>query len=139
MRTRRTGERSTQAPRSKASDAALAALRARQRGPKTPCYRKLSITKEGTMGETTRASEEQPRWVQIDSWGKSLRGRQGEMDVEIGDWLLAARDENVHRRIGHASLLEYAERRLGLDGHSIRERLRVAEVLVGLPALRETL
>lgn len=84
-------------------------------------------------------TETEQRWKEIDAWGHRLAGKKGEMDVEIGEWLMAARKEEVHRRFAYGSLHEYAERRIGLEPHSIGERLRVAEALVGLPLLREAL
>lgn len=84
-------------------------------------------------------TETEQRWKEIDAWGHRLAGKKGEVDVEIGEWLMAARKEEVHRRFAYGSLHEYAERRIGLEPHSIGERLRVAEALVGLPQLREAL
>jgi hypothetical protein len=79
------------------------------------------------------------RWVEIDLWGKALAGKQAALDVDVGEWLLAARDAEVHRYLGCASFVEYAQRRLGLDPHSINERLRVADALQGLPLTRAAL
>jgi len=87
-------------------------------------------------------------WVEIDAWGKRLAGKQAALDVEIGEWLLAAREADVHQRLGYASFLEYTssggvmhpvQRRLGLEGHAVAERLRVAQALRELPATRRAL
>jgi len=90
-----------------------------------------------TEGTVTKTDE--PRWIQIDAWGRALAGRQGELDVEVGEWLLAAREAEAHRHLGFGSLAECVERRLGLAPHAMTERLRVAEALVGLTATREAL
>lgn len=79
------------------------------------------------------------RWVEIDLWGKRLAGKLAGLDVEIGDWLLAARDEDVHRRLGYGSFVEYVQRRLGFERHTIGERVRVAEALRRLPLTRAAL
>ena len=83
--------------------------------------------------------DQRPRCVRIDAWGEELSRRQGAIDVELGDWLLAVREERVDRRLGFGSMFEYVEKRMGLDGHSVAERVRVAEVLRGLPATTEAL
>lgn len=85
------------------------------------------------MGTTTE------RWVEIDSWGLALAAKQGALDLEIGEWLLAARDAEVHRHLGYGSLAEYAERRLGLAPHATAERIRVADALATLAGTREAL
>src|SRR5687768_9681525 len=41
----------------------------------------------------------------------------------------------VHARAGYASLREYAERVVGLNGRQTEERLRVGRALVALPRL----
>ena len=84
-------------------------------------------------------TDKMERWREIDAWGKKLSDQIGALDVEIGDWLIAAREAEIHIRVGLGTFLEYAERRLKLDAHAASERLRVAEVLVGLPDLREAL
>ena len=86
-----------------------------------------------------RVEQAEERWVEVDAWGQRLAGKRGRLDLEIGEWLLAARDESVHRRLGFASLGEYVERRLGLDAHSIGERIRVADMLGNLEGIRNGL
>jgi hypothetical protein len=68
-----------------------------------------------------------------------LAAKKGELDEEIGRWLLAAERANVHRELGFASLVEYAERRLGYDARTTKEKLRVATALEELPGLRDLL
>ena len=78
-------------------------------------------------------------WETIDQTLVDLAERVGEIDAEIGRWLVVAAKENVHRRLGYASLHEYVERRLGFDRRTARERLRVARALDALPELRSAL
>ncbi len=92
---------------------------------------------EATIIGFEEAEAEQPLWVQIDQWGRLLARRQGEMSLEVCEWLLAARAQGVHEAFGYASLAEYAERRLGIEPHTLSEKLRVAHALRRLPLLRE--
>ncbi|MBI2894277.1 MAG: hypothetical protein HYY06_12060 [Deltaproteobacteria bacterium] len=94
---------------------------------------------EATIFDFEEAETEQPLWMQIDQWGRLLARRQGEMTLEVCEWLLAARAEGVHGAFGHASFAEYAERRLGIEPHTLSEKLRVAHALRRLPLLREEL
>lgn len=79
------------------------------------------------------------RVAEIDQWGITLARKNGALDVEIGDWLLAVREHSVHEKTGHGTLIEYVERRLGLAPHSTAERLRVADALQRLAEVRATL
>jgi 5-methylcytosine-specific restriction endonuclease McrA len=92
---------------------------------------------DATIIDFEEAETDQPVWVQIDQWGRVLARRQGEMTLEVCEWLLAARAENVHEAFGHASFAEYAERRLDIEPHTLAEKLRVAHALRRLPLLRE--
>lgn len=56
------------------------------------------------------------------------------LDFEEGEWLLAARRRHVHARLGYASFAEYVLRLFGYAPRFVREKLRVAEALVALPA-----
>ena len=94
---------------------------------------------EKTTSESRSGEREVERWIEVDRWGGALAGRQGQLDVELGDWLLAARAEEVHRHLGFGSMMEYVERRVALKAHAAAERLRVAESLTDLPATREAL
>src|SRR5204863_10095524 len=79
------------------------------------------------------------RWEAIDTKIRELAARKGEIDAEIGRWLLEARQEKVHERHGWASVYEYAERMLGYEPRLTREKLRVAEALERLHKLRALL
>jgi hypothetical protein len=67
----------------------------------------------------------------------AARGRAHEL--ELARWLLRAEALAVHRRFGFGSLAQYVERRLGLAPRELREKLRVARALAGLPLTAEAL
>lgn len=68
-----------------------------------------------------------------------LSATRSALDVEIGEWLLAAKALDLHEAWGNASFEEYALRMFGWDGRSVRERIRVATKLETLPLLRDEL
>ncbi len=78
-------------------------------------------------------------WQTIDQTLLGLAARAGDLDAEIGRWLVAASREGVHRHFGFASFAEYVERRLGFDARTTRERLRVARAIEELPEVRRLL
>ena len=78
-------------------------------------------------------------WREIDRTITSLAKKKGELEVEIGRWLLAAQRERVDRRCGYGSFSEYVERRLGWDARTMREKLRVARALENLPRMQKLL
>jgi HNH endonuclease len=78
-------------------------------------------------------------WREADRQLRRIAARRAALDLDEARWLLVARRERVHEAFGFASLLEYVERVLGHRPHAARERLRVAEALVALPAMREAL
>lgn len=92
------------------------------------------VVKMGGTMRTTGGS-----WEQIDARGLELARKQGELDVEIGEWMLEAREAEVHRHFGFGSFGEYLDRRMGYSFHAAAERLRVAEALVQLGETREAL
>jgi hypothetical protein len=61
------------------------------------------------------------------------------LDAEEAGWLVEAVRVRVHERLGCGSVLEYLERVLGYGPRLAKERLRVAEALSQLPALRTCL
>ncbi len=77
-------------------------------------------------------------WQTIDQTLLGLAARAGDLDAEIGRWLVAAASEGVHRHC-FASFAEYVERRLGFDPRTTRERRRVARALEALPEVRKLL
>ena len=66
------------------------------------------------------------------------RTRSG-LELDEARWLIVGRTVQVHREAGYATYFEYLERVLGYDPHTARDRLRVADALVGLPLVREKL
>ena len=66
------------------------------------------------------------------------RARSG-LDLDEARWLIVGRNVQVHREAGYATYFEYLERVLGYEPHTARERLRVADALVGLPLVRAKL
>ena len=78
-------------------------------------------------------------WRVIDRTIASLAKKKGELEVEIGRWLLAAQRERVDRHCGYGSFTEYVERRLGWDARTCREKLRVARALENMPRMRALL
>ena len=75
-------------------------------------------------------------WRALDRRLRRLARRRSADDVEEAACLRRARAEGLHRRFGYASFYEYAERVLGYTPGVVRERMRVADALVGLPKLR---
>src|SRR5688500_5874736 len=73
-------------------------------------------------------------WREADRALRRIAARRAALDLEEARWLLIARRESVHERFGYGSFLEYIERVLGYQPHTARERLRVAEALIELPA-----
>jgi len=78
-------------------------------------------------------------WKHVHERLVSLGRDRAVHERELGRWLLAAQRLGAHARAGFASLREYAERLLGLDGRQTEERLRVARALAGLPLLDRAL
>jgi 5-methylcytosine-specific restriction endonuclease McrA len=64
---------------------------------------------------------------------------KGEYDADEARWLLEAQRLRVHEQVGYGTLLEYLERLFGYGPRMAKERLRVAEALAKLPAIREAL
>jgi hypothetical protein len=78
-----------------------------------------------------------PDCLFIDAEIVRLARQQTALDHEIGQWLLLAARAGVHRSLGIATFVEYAERRLGYPARMTKERLRVASRLEQLPMLKE--
>jgi hypothetical protein len=66
------------------------------------------------------------------------RSRAG-LDVEEGQWLLAAHRSRAHERLGYGGFVEYIERLFGYAPRLTYERLRVAEALETLPEIAQAL
>ncbi len=91
----------------------------------------LEMVHVGTNGE--------PSWREIDRRLKRVATARAGLDAEELLWLARAERAEIHRRFGHATILEYVERVLGYGPRVARERLRVARALEFLPKLRAEL
>src|SRR5688500_284293 len=80
-----------------------------------------------------------PTWTEIDRNLRAIARRRAALDIDEARWLVMARRKALHRQFGYARLEEYLERVLGYGPHAAAERLRVAEELVLLPAMRAAL
>ncbi len=78
-------------------------------------------------------------WREADRALRRLARQRARLDVDEARWLLIARRAQVHVELGLGSFLEYIERVLGYRPRTALERLRVAEALEQLPALRAAL
>ncbi len=78
-------------------------------------------------------------WRDADRALRRLARQRARLDADEARWLLIARRAQVHVELGLGSFLEYVERVLGYRPRTALERLRVAEALAQLPALREAL
>lgn len=74
-------------------------------------------------------------WTTVHARIVALGAERAGHEREVCRWLLCAERLGVHARAGYASVREYAERTLGLNGRQTEERLRVARALARLPAL----
>jgi hypothetical protein len=68
-----------------------------------------------------RSAEPQEEWKSIDSKIKQLAASKGELDYEIGRWLLRAKRANIHRYFGCASFADYVSRRFGHKARTTKE------------------
>ena len=91
-----------------------------------------------TVGEHELGAERDEA-AEVDHALHTLAARGRAHELEVARWLLRAEALAVHRRFGFASLAQYAERRLGLGPRELREKLRVARALSGLPRTAEAL
>ena len=78
-------------------------------------------------------------WVDVHHRLCDVAKRRGALDAEEAELLcIAARDE-IWRRMGRASLLEYLEEVLGYHPRKAKERVRIATELATMPELAEAL
>lgn len=78
-------------------------------------------------------------WKQVHEALLDIARRRAGLDREELELLLAANRVNAWKQIGYGSMVEYADRVLGIDGHTLAERLRTAEKLETLPRMSEAL
>ncbi len=92
-----------------------------------------------------RASERGERWGKRDSWRetdaalRSIARRRAALDAEEAEWLLKARDQQIHLYLGLPTFLAYLENALGYSPRTAQDKLRVAEALANQPALKDEL
>lgn len=98
-----------------------------------------SATELAAAPTVSAARTPRPTWDEIDRRLRDLAARRAGLDLEEARWLLVARREALHRHLGFATLEEYMERVLGYGPHAAAERLRTAQALVELPAIRAAL
>jgi hypothetical protein len=78
-------------------------------------------------------------WRMIDRRVRRLAARRSALDAEEAKLLVVAHRMEIHRKLGYGSFDEYLERALGYAPTTGRDRLRVAEALEDLPAIRTEL
>lgn len=78
-------------------------------------------------------------WREVDRHLRLIAARRSSLDAEELRWLARAERIEIHRVLGHASILEYVERVLGYGPRVAKDRLRVARALETLPALATSL
>src|SRR5262245_28911028 len=78
-------------------------------------------------------------WKEVHGELTRLARVKGAYDAEAARWLVEGKRVRVHEPLGLATYLEYLERILGYGPRLATERLRVAEALARLPALRDAL
>jgi len=91
------------------------------------------------MGENNDEPGEELGWREIDGELRRLARAKAGYDAEEVRWLLAGLRARVHVRFGCATFVEYVERLFGYSPRFTSERLRVAEALEDLPAIRTAL
>ncbi len=83
--------------------------------------------------------------MQRDTWKRvhgeltRLARSKGAYDAEEARWLLEGKRVRVHEPLGYSTFLSYLEHVFGYGPRMAGERLRVAEALVGLPAMNDAL
>jgi hypothetical protein len=85
---------------------------------------------------TTHVSRVEGDWRAIDQRMRGLAARRAALDVEEARLLLVAKRMEIHRHLGFGSFAEYIERVLGYAPNTGRDRVRVAEELEAMPAIR---
>jgi 5-methylcytosine-specific restriction endonuclease McrA len=109
---------------SRASRVEFVALRANDEAENVACY---GNRMEGAT------------WKKVHAELTRLAGAKGAYDAEEARWLVEAKRVRVHEALGFATLHEYLERLFGYGPRLATERLRVAEALTQLLALRDAL
>jgi hypothetical protein len=98
-----------------------------------------SESQQNSSPTAEREAEAATNWAAVHERLISLGRTRAAHERELCRWLLAAQRLAVHVRAGYASLREYAERVIGLNGRQTEERLRVGRALAALPLLDSAL
>ena len=88
---------------------------------------------------TTHVGGDGVDWRVIDRQMRRLARRRAALDAEEAELIVAAKRAEIHKRLGYGSFAEYLERICGYAPTTARDRVRVAEALEQLPAMREAL
>ncbi len=91
-----------------------------------------------TISNAAQETKSSP-WVEAHEALSRLAKARALADAEEGRWLLAAMRTAVHVHLGFGSFGEYVERLFGYGRRCTQEKLRVAEMLEGLPVLARAL
>src|SRR5215510_8857698 len=78
-------------------------------------------------------------WREADQQLRKIAVKRAGLDAEEAKWLVIAKRERVHERLGFGSFREYVERVLGYQSHTAMERIRVAEELATMPTVAAAL
>ena len=90
----------------------------------------------GSVGDAPESTSD---WCVVHQRLVALASERAAHEHELCRWLRAAERVAVHCHTGHGSLVEYAERLIGLRPRQTEERLRVARALESLPELDQAL
>ena len=93
----------------------------------------------GANIERNDVAGDESAWLQAHAALSRLVRERAAADAEEGRWLLAALRSAAHVHLGYGSFGEYIERLFGYKPRSTQEKLRVAEALEELPAIRHAL
>ncbi len=93
----------------------------------------------GEQDRAVAAASEVAEWREIDRQLRRVAKRRGELDAIELMWLAKAEQAELHRHLGHPTMLAYVERVLGYGPKVGTERLRVARALRELPAMAAAL
>lgn len=78
-------------------------------------------------------------WRAVHRRLQHLVRRRASLDAEEAALLIVAREAGVHRELGYSSFVDYVASLLGCEHRTAYDRVRVAEALPELPAIRAAL
>ncbi len=102
---------------------------------------RCEVLRKGSTGDETCWSGDgrQIDWREVDGQLMRIAKQRGALDAEEAKWLREAVRGEIWRELGHATLLEYLEDRLGYGPKAASDRVRVALALEELPELDDAL